>query len=110
MGFFDDDSHQARAHQEYHNLDHANEEHKSKFSHELVSGAASWEAMRAYEHHCEKNGKPQSHAHAKELLAGFAGAFVDKEVESKGLDFIDKEKAKHHAKQQVEEASRREYY
>ena len=27
--------------------------------------------------------------------AGFAGAFVDREVESKGLDFIDREKAKY---------------
>lgn len=26
--------------------------------------------------------------------AGFAGAFVDREVESKGLDFIDRERAK----------------
>jgi hypothetical protein len=31
---------------------------------------------------------------AKELLAGFSGAFVDREVETRGLDFIDKEKAK----------------
>ena len=28
--------------------------------------------------------------------AGFAGAFIDREFESKGLDFIDKEKAKRH--------------
>lgn len=28
--------------------------------------------------------------------AAFAGAFIDREVESKGLDFIDKEKAKRH--------------
>ena len=27
--------------------------------------------------------------------AGFAGAFVDREVESKGLDFVDREKAKY---------------
>lgn len=29
------------------------------------------------------------------LSAGFAGAFVDREVESKGLDFVDREKAKY---------------
>jgi hypothetical protein len=34
--------------------------------------------------------------------AGFAAAFIDREVESKGLDFLDREKAKRHAKQQVE--------
>jgi hypothetical protein len=27
--------------------------------------------------------------------AAFAGAFIDKEVESHGLDFVDKEKAKY---------------
>lgn len=27
--------------------------------------------------------------------AGFAGAFIDREVETRGLDFIDREKAKY---------------
>lgn len=40
---------------------------------------------------------------AKELMAGFAGAFIDREVESKGLDFVDREKAKYHARQQIEQ-------
>ncbi|KAL4915692.1 hypothetical protein BDW62DRAFT_188083 [Aspergillus aurantiobrunneus] len=110
MGWFDNNSHQARSYDQFQNLDHTNEEHKAKFSHELISGAASYEAMKAYEHHCEKNGKPQSHEHAKEILAGLAGAFVDREVETKGLDFVDREKAKRHAHQQLEEASRRDYY
>ncbi|KAL4780082.1 hypothetical protein BJX76DRAFT_339198, partial [Aspergillus varians] len=105
----DDDSHQARSHEEFQNLDHSNEEHKSKFSHELISGAASYEAMKAYENHVAKNGKPPSHEKAKEILAGFAGAFIDREVESKGLDFVDREKAKHHAHQQLQEASRNDY-
>jgi hypothetical protein len=47
-------------------------------------------------------GKPVSHQFAKELLVGFAGAEVDKLAETKGLDFIDREKAKHQAKQQAE--------
>ncbi len=47
-------------------------------------------------------GKPVSHQFAKELLVGLAGAEVDKLAETKGLDFIDREKAKHHAKEQVE--------
>ncbi|KAJ7032918.1 hypothetical protein C8F04DRAFT_958300, partial [Mycena alexandri] len=67
--------------------------HKSKISLELLAGAASL-AAHEYEKHCEKNGKPQSHAETKELFAAFAGAFIDKEVETRGLDFIDKEKAK----------------
>ncbi|KAG1768489.1 hypothetical protein EDD22DRAFT_232240 [Suillus occidentalis] len=74
-----------------------NAPHKAQLSHELIAGAASFAAMKAYNAHCEKNGKPASHDMAKELLAGFAGAFVDRMVETKGLDFIDKQKAKHHA-------------
>ena len=44
-----------------------------------------------------------SHAFAKELLAGFAGAEVDKLAETKGEDFFDREKAKHHAKKRAED-------
>ncbi len=47
--------------------------------------------MRAYEQHEERNGKPEKHQFAKELLAGFAGAEVDKLFETKGLDFMDRE-------------------
>jgi len=50
-------------------------------------------------------GKPESHEKAKEIMAGFAGAFVDREVETRGLDFIDREKAKRHARQHIERVS-----
>lgn len=48
-------------------------------------------------------GKPVSHQFAKELLAGFAGGEVDRLAETKGADYIDREKAKHQAKRQAEE-------
>ncbi|THH01735.1 hypothetical protein EW026_g986 [Hermanssonia centrifuga] len=92
MGFFSDNSPEADAYNQV-----TNAEHKSSISHELIAAAASYEAAKAYEQHCERNGKPESHQKAKELLAGFAGAFIDREVETKGLDFVDKEKAKRHA-------------
>lgn len=47
-------------------------------------------------------GKPVSHAFAKELVAGFAAAEVDKLAETKGEDWFDKEKAKRHAKENAE--------
>ncbi|KAG1780687.1 hypothetical protein EV702DRAFT_964208, partial [Suillus placidus] len=75
-----------------------NAPHKAKLSHELIAAAASYEAMKAYNDHCEKNGKPVSHDTAKELMAGFAGAFIDHMVETKGLDLLDKQKAKHNGK------------
>ncbi|KAJ6494848.1 hypothetical protein C8R47DRAFT_1117473 [Mycena vitilis] len=51
---------------------------KSRVSHELLANAASFVAVREFEKHCEANGRPQSHAEATALIAGFAGAFVDK--------------------------------
>ncbi|KKK15241.1 hypothetical protein P175DRAFT_0512720 [Aspergillus ochraceoroseus IBT 24754] len=109
MGWFDDNSDQAQSYDQYRNLDSNNDEHKAKFSHELIAGAASYEAMKAYENHVAKNGQPPSHEKAKELLAGFAGAFIDREFETKGLDFIDREKAKRHAEQQLHEASAQDW-
>ncbi|PWY87379.1 putative phosphoglycerate mutase family protein [Aspergillus heteromorphus CBS 117.55] len=104
MGWFSGNSEQAQFSEQFSNFD-GSEQHKAKLSHEVIGGAAAYEAMKAYEEHQAKNGKPASHAEAKEILAGLAGAFIDREFETKGLDFIDKERAKHHAKQQLEEAS-----
>lgn len=48
-------------------------------------------------------GKPQSHEEAKQIMAGLAGAFIDREAETKGLDFVDRERAKRHAKQHIDD-------
>ncbi|QKX59841.1 uncharacterized protein TRUGW13939_06983 [Talaromyces rugulosus] len=100
MGWFDNDSEQSSSHERWNNSEP--QEHDSSIVHELIAGAASYEAAKAYEDHVAKNGNPPSHAKAKEIMAGFAGAFVDREVETRGLDFIDKEKAKYHARQQID--------
>jgi hypothetical protein len=47
-------------------------------------------------------GKPVSHTFAKELLAGFAGAEVDKLAETKGENWFDRERSKHEAKKRAE--------
>ncbi|CAG8905914.1 unnamed protein product [Penicillium egyptiacum] len=100
MGWFSDDSDQAQAYNSYNDQT----EHDPSIIHELIAGAASYEAAKAYENHVAENGEPDSHAKAKEILAGFAGAFVDREVETKGLDFLDAEQAKYQASQQVHDA------
>ncbi|CZT07069.1 related to CipC-like antibiotic response protein [Rhynchosporium agropyri] len=100
MGWFGGNSNEAQAFDEYRNTP---DEHKSKISHELIGGAAAYEAAKAYEEHCAQNGKPASHAEAKEILAGFAGAFIDREFETKGLNFIDRERAKHDAHKRLNE-------
>ncbi|KAI0279186.1 hypothetical protein BGY98DRAFT_933345 [Russula aff. rugulosa BPL654] len=78
--------------------------HEAHVSHELIAGAAAYEAAKAYQDHVAASGKPVNHAKAKEVIAGLAGAFIDKQFETHGLDFLDKEKAKRQAKQQAEEA------
>lgn len=53
--------------------------------------------MKAYEDMERREGKPANHAMAKEILAGLVGGEVDKLFETKGLDYLDREKAKRHA-------------
>ncbi|KAJ5871321.1 uncharacterized protein N7529_003674 [Penicillium soppii] len=102
MGWFDNDSGEAQAYDQYHSANP--KEHDPSIIHELIAGAASFEAAKAYEDHVAQNGQPPSHAKAKELLAGFAGAFIDREVETRGLDFVDAERAKHEAKERSHRA------
>ncbi|KAJ8585736.1 hypothetical protein M405DRAFT_824410 [Rhizopogon salebrosus TDB-379] len=90
--WFQHDSPEAQAHQQV-----TGGGHTAKLSHELLAAAASYEAAKAYEKHVEKNGKPANHAKAVELLAGFTGAFIDRVAETKGMDEVDKQRAKHAA-------------
>ncbi len=57
--------------------------------------------MRTYEQHVGRHGHPPNHQKMKELLAGFAAAEVDKLFETHGLNWLDREKAKHLAIQQA---------
>ncbi|KAJ1707108.1 cipC1 protein [Aspergillus flavus AF70] len=81
-----------------------NAPHKAQLSHELIAAAASYEAAKAYENHVAANGKPPTHAQAKEFLAAVTGAFIDRTVETKGLDYIDAERAKHKATEDAQDA------
>ncbi|KAI0248608.1 hypothetical protein BJV78DRAFT_1234821 [Lactifluus subvellereus] len=104
MPWFGDDHEFAQAHGQVNNAPH-----KAQLSHELIASAAAYEAAKAYEQHLAKNGKPDDHAKAKEIFAGLAGFAVDRLVETKGLDFIDKEKAKHQAKEHGHQALAGDY-
>ncbi|KAJ5701744.1 hypothetical protein N7488_009292 [Penicillium malachiteum] len=107
MGWFSDDSQQADYSEQWNNSEPR--QHEASWSHELIAGAASFEAAKAYENHCAANGQPTNHAEAKEIMAGLAGAFIDREVETKGLDFIDREEAKRKARQHIEEADESQF-
>lgn len=85
MGWFDHDEARNASQEVYGYEGQVQEQHKGKFSHELIAGAAGFEAVKAYEDHLRKEGQPVSHSTMKELLAGFAMAEVDKLVETKGV-------------------------
>lgn len=57
--------------------------------------------MHLFEQRQRAEGQTVSHGFAKELLAGIAGGEVDKLFETKGLDYLDREKAKRHAENQA---------
>ncbi|KAF8549081.1 hypothetical protein OG21DRAFT_1606605 [Imleria badia] len=75
--------------------------HKASMTHELLSGGVAYEAAKAYENHCQENGHPVDHATAKAVLAGFTGAAADRLVETKGLDYLDREQASQQAQQRL---------
>lgn len=98
---------------------------KAELSYELISAAASFEAAKGYEKHCANNGRltipgikatlvtyagaPDSHAQAKEVLAGYACAFIDRIVETKDLE-LDKVRAKSSAREHIDNIFGEEEY
>ncbi|KAF8583575.1 hypothetical protein K439DRAFT_1348258 [Ramaria rubella] len=83
--------------------------HKASFTHEAIAGAAGFAAMKAYESHLRATGQQPSHMLMKEILAGIAAAEVDKLVETKGMDWVDRHKAKKLAAKQAHELADQRY-
>jgi|SRR5580658_4458227 hypothetical protein len=96
MGFFDRDGAQNAYGQVYGGgTPHAD------VTHELLAGAAGFEAMRMYEHHREREGIVEHHELGKELIAGFAAAEVDKHFDRGHYGHLDREQAREMARQQA---------
>jgi len=93
----------------YESFYHAPQPHQSSLTHEALAGAAGFAAMHAYEAHLRATGQPVSHGKMKELLAVIAAAEVDKLAETKGLNWIDREKAKRMATHQAHHLARHRY-
>jgi len=83
--------------------------HKASLGHEALAGAAGFAAMKAYESHLRASGEQPSHALMKEMLAGIAAFEVDKLVETKGLDWVDKHKAQKLAEKQAHHLADQRY-
>jgi cysteine synthase len=54
-------------------------------------------------------GVPVNHKMAKEALMGLVGAEMDKWAETKGMDKVDKERAKHQAEEQADHFYNNQY-
>ena len=68
----------------------------------LLAGAAAFEAMRMYEHHREREGIPEHHELAKELLAGFAAAEIEKHFDEGRYGHLNRHEARRMAQQQAD--------
>ncbi|KAF9944730.1 hypothetical protein BGZ65_011672 [Modicella reniformis] len=91
---------------EHHDEVYNETSHKSSWTHELIAGAAAFEAMKAYE---DRQGDGAEHKLTKEIFAALAAAEADKLFETKGLDFLDREKAKQQAQVNAERIYEEKY-
>ncbi|KAI6025612.1 cipC protein [Pisolithus orientalis] len=89
--------------------DHDDVHNNGNLTHDALAGAVAYEAAKAYENHLAENGKPDDHARAKELIAGFVGAAATHLAETKGRDAYDKYKVEHDAKKRLHEHVDKEY-
>ncbi|KAI0052795.1 hypothetical protein FA95DRAFT_1553063 [Auriscalpium vulgare] len=83
--------------------------HQASLTHEAIAAAAGFAAMHAYESHLRATGQPVSHGKMKEILAAIAAAEVTKLFETKGLDALDRHKAKKMAVQQAHHLAEERY-
>ncbi|CAG8702057.1 12295_t:CDS:2, partial [Cetraspora pellucida] len=94
----------------HHNDVYGEKKHKGHLTHEIIVGAAAFEAMRHFEKkYEEKTGQKDKFAFAKEALVALAAAEVEKLIETKGLDSFDKMKAKRHAQEAAEKLYEEKY-
>jgi hypothetical protein len=80
-----------------------------QMTHELLAGAAAFEAMRLFEQHREREGIPEHHQLAKELLAGFVGAELEKHFESGRYGHLNKHDAQRLAREQADSLYQQRY-
>jgi hypothetical protein len=94
--------------------------HPHLLGHQAVAGVAALAGFKAFEDHQRKEGlsaqlewphniyylltgKPVSHQFAKEMLAGFAGAEVDKMAQRRGDGWFHREMARHQAQENAKQ-------
>lgn len=104
MGFFD----RRRAEEAYGQV-YGDGIPRHEVTHELLAGAAGFEAVHMYEHHREREGIDEHHALGKEVLAGFAAAEVDKHFDSGRFGHLDRHQARRQAQEQADYLWQQQY-
>lgn len=101
MGLFHHDSSEAKAHGQvnidspYSNCFESADSvvHKvnagADLSTEMLAGAASYEAAKAFEVHVDEHGIPESHEKMQELVTGYVGNWIDEIVQARGVEGVD---------------------
>ena len=104
MGFFDRLGAQGAYDQVY-----DDQRPRHEITHEVLAGAAGFEAMRMYEHHREREGIVEHHELGKEMLAGFAVAEIDKHFQQDRYGHLDRHEAKRLAREQADYLWQQQY-
>jgi hypothetical protein len=78
-------------------------------THELLAGAAGFEAVRMYEHHREREGIMEHHELGKEMLAGLVAAEIDRHFDEGRFGHLDRGQARWQAQQQADYLWQQQY-
>ncbi|KAJ8652222.1 hypothetical protein O0I10_012130 [Lichtheimia ornata] len=84
-------------------------EKKAHLSHQLIAGAAAFEAVKAYRRHQEAKGEEVSHSFIKQSVAALAASQIVKFAEEHDWSSKDKEEATRQAQAAAEHYSTREF-
>ncbi|KAI7877845.1 ricin B-like lectin [Lichtheimia hyalospora FSU 10163] len=84
-------------------------EKKAHLSHQLIAGAAAFEAVKAYRRHQEAKGEEVSHGFIKQSVAALAASQIVKFAEEHDWSSKDKEEATRQAQAAAEHYSTREF-
>src|SRR6202167_4775684 len=82
---------------------------RHEVSHELLAGAAGFEAMRMYEHHREREGIVEHHELGKGMLAGVAAAEIAKHFPDDRSAPLNGHEAKRLAREQADYLWQQQY-
>ncbi|KAJ5554332.1 hypothetical protein N7513_004291 [Penicillium frequentans] len=95
MAIFSEYSEQADAYHQYREMD-TYDGLEPKF----LGAAIAYEASKIYDDHCAQNGAPTDDSQAKAILIVISNGLLDREIDTKGLQWIDSDRVRYEIKRQ----------